>query len=396
MNVMKTASAKLRGGLKALGGGLKTLVGGIGKAIVAFGKFAISLLTNPIFLVIAAVVILAILIYKNWDKIKEWTKKLVEWLTEKFQALVAWFKELPGKILDALKGLATKVLEFLQKYHPIGILWRLITENWDTIKAWFTELPGRILETLKNMATSVVEFIRRYHPILILWRLITENWDTIKAWFTELPGRIVESLRGFTTRVWNFIRDYNPILILFRFVKERWPEVRSWFTERITSIVDFFREMPDRIRRVTSNLWNGLKDAFKSALNWIIDKWNNFRLELRIPTNDLTRAIGLAGKGFTIDTPNIPRFAMGGVVLPRSGGTLGILAEAGRPERVEPLDRNGLSRRDRAMIDYMSRNAGGVGGGVTININPSEGMDERALAAMVSRQLAFQMKRGAA
>jgi hypothetical protein len=44
------------------------------------------------------------------------------------------------------------------------------------------------------------------------------------------------------------------------------------------------------------------------------------------------------------------------------------------------------------MINMMS--GGGAGGGPTINVYPSEGMDERQLAAVVSRQLAFQMRKG--
>jgi hypothetical protein len=84
--------------------------------------------------------------------------------------------------------------------------------------------------------------------------------------------------------------------------------------------------------------------------------------------------------------------AEGGVVKPSRYGTLAVIGEAGRSERVEPLDPNGLSNRDKAMINMMSGGAGGAG--PTINVYPSEGMDERQLAAVVSRQLAFQMRKG--
>lgn len=83
--------------------------------------------------------------------------------------------------------------------------------------------------------------------------------------------------------------------------------------------------------------------------------------------------------------------AEGGVVKPSRYGTLAVIGEAGRSERVEPLDPNGLSNRDKALISFMSN---GSGGGPTINVYPSEGMDEKELAAMVSRQLAFQMRKG--
>jgi hypothetical protein len=40
--------------------------------------------------------------------------------------------------------------------------------------------------------------------------------------------------------------------------------------------------------------------------------------------------------------------------------------------------------------------AGGGGGGMTINVYPSPGMNESELASMVSRQIAFQLRRGGA
>ena len=87
------------------------------------------------------------------------------------------------------------------------------------------------------------------------------------------------------------------------------------------------------------------------------------------------------------------RMALGGTVLPSPGGLLARIGEAGRAERVEPLDPDGLSKRDKAMIQLLS---GGAGSGVTVNVYPSAGMNERELASVVSRQLALQFRTGAA
>jgi hypothetical protein len=141
------------------------------------------------------------------------------------------------------------------------------------------------------------------------------------------------------------------------------------------------------------NVWGFLSDGFKGTINKMIKWWNDFSLTLSVPSNVLTRAIGIAGKGFTIDTPNITPLALGGIVPATSGGMLAMIGEAGRPERVEPLDPDGLSKRDKAMIQLL---AGNAGGGINITVNPSPNMDERELATLVSRQLAFQLRKGAA
>jgi hypothetical protein len=82
--------------------------------------------------------------------------------------------------------------------------------------------------------------------------------------------------------------------------------------------------------------------------------------------------------------------ALGGTVYPSPGGSIIKVAEAGRPERIEPLDPNGLSERDKALISTLAGPAG-----TTINVYPSAGMDERELAEIVSRKLAFEIRKGA-
>jgi len=86
-------------------------------------------------------------------------------------------------------------------------------------------------------------------------------------------------------------------------------------------------------------------------------------------------------------------FAKGGVVSPTDGGVLGLIAEAGHHERIEPLDTEGFSKRDRAILDMIEQ-AIGKNGGDTLNVYPSKGMDEMELAAAVARRLQFRRRTG--
>jgi hypothetical protein len=179
-------------------------------------------------------------------------------------------------------------------------------------------------------------------------------------------------------------------------------EIVGGLIGKVTSVISFFADMFTKAKEIfgkinglsIGDIFAGIKTGFKSAINFVIKKWNDLQLDLRLPKSVFGIPLGpLAGKGFTIDTPDIPLLARGGVVYPSTGGTLATLAEAGRPERVEPLDPDGLSKRDKAMIQLL---AGNAGGGINITVNPSAGMDERELASLVSRQLAFQLRKGAA
>ena len=145
---------------------------------------------------------------------------------------------------------------------------------------------------------------------------------------------------------------------------------------------------------VVTNLFKAAVSVFAGPLNGVISLINATLGKINIKIPDWVPGFG--GKTFSI--PPIPKItfsnmAEGGIVRPSAAGTFARLAEAGKSERIEPLDPTGLSVRDRAIIDRLS---GGGGKEIVVNVYPSEGMDERELASIVSRQIAFQLRKGAA
>ena len=131
--------------------GLVAVIGplliGVGKFIVMIGQLiqlvpviqgALAGLTaggfNPIVLIIGAVIAAGVLLYKNWDKIKEAAGKVAEWVSEKWTAL----KEKVTGVIDAIKE---KIDSFKQKLTELK---NKAKEIVDKIKAFFDfkwELP---------------------------------------------------------------------------------------------------------------------------------------------------------------------------------------------------------------------------------------------------------------
>lgn len=81
--------------------------------------------------------------------------------------------------------------------------------------------------------------------------------------------------------------------------------------------------------------------------------------------------------------------AEGGIFNPTPGGTLTLIAEAGRRERVEPLDSQGLSRRDRAMIGYIVSQISVAHGGGNTKVVVT--LDGRELSGVVSSVVTSRM-----
>lgn len=195
------------------------------------------------------------------------------------------------------------------------------------------------------------------------------------------------------------------------------------FGEAMTKIGEGIMNMLMGVVRAIAGVLQGLVNFFVaignaviSLINLIISAWNGLTKNLKVEIPDWAIFGDLRGKTFSLGTvPLIPKIpaatfassipdfgrkadgslgflAQGGIVPAIAGGMLAVIGEGGRSERVEPLDPDGLSKRDKAMIALLS---GGMGGGATINVYPSPGMNEAELAEMVSRRLAREMRAGA-
>lgn len=195
--------------------------------------------------------------------------------------------------------------------------------------------------------------------------------------------------------------------------KQIWEDFSKFIGDAWNKTVENIGKGWDQIIGFFSNIGPNLGNIFKGIVNFVLDVWegfinnlitgintgilaaiNNIKIEIPQWVRDGAALLGFnlpTNVGFNlppIAAYRIPRLADGGIVMPSTGGTLAQIAEAGRPERVEPLDPSGLSRRDRAIIAQLS------GNGMNINVYPAAGMNERELAEMVSRRIALEVKKG--
>ena len=111
--------------------------------------------------------------------------------------------------------------------------------------------------------------------------------------------------------------------------------------------------------------------VYKSIFNGIAKLWNNTigKLSFSFPS----WVPGLGGKGFSV--PNIPMLAEGGIV---TGPTLAMIGEAG-PEAVIPLSK-----------------MGGMGGGITVNVNGGLATSAEIGQAVVNAIRAYNRSAGPA
>ncbi|NEC45767.1 phage tail tape measure protein [Streptomyces sp. SID8016] len=141
---------------------------------------------GPVGWVIAAIVGLGVLIWKNWDKIVKWTTQ-------------AW-----GWIWDKIKGIGAAIVGFFVRWNLVSIFLR----HWDRIKAgattkagqlvmWVSRLPGRISASLGSLGSLLLEKGR--NVVQGLWSGIQAMGGWIKSkimgWARSvIPGPIAKAL----------------------------------------------------------------------------------------------------------------------------------------------------------------------------------------------------------
>lgn len=246
----------------------------------------------------------------------------------------------------------------------------------ETIIIRFLYFKDFLIKTLLPIA------VRVFTAIGGLFRFLGGPWGI-------LIGLIITGLTWFFTQT-----EIGKELFagFWEFIKNGFEGLVSIFNTVADFLSDLFNDPVGTLQKLWVVLMNFLIDRAEGFINFFIDGINGLFGGLRDFGNLIAKALGIPVEFRPIakvSLPRLPALAEGGVVMPSPGGTIAQIAEAGRPERVEPLDEKGLSKRDYAILDAVR-----LGGGMTINVYPSAGMDERELANMVSRRIATEIRRG--
>lgn len=204
----------------------------INKIIVLIGalKTALDAFSfNPIMFGIGAVIAIGVLLYRNWDLIKE---KLIS-LWEKIKGFVKVF------LLFSGIGLIIKLGELLVK-------------NWDLIKAKLASLWAKIkafAKALWDIGKKIFMWLSPIGLIITVGKLIIENWDIIKAKFAELGSYL-----------------YNKII-----------DIGNFFIGLKDKVVDVFFNLIDKLKEVWETMKSTAASAFDFILDYVAKIWENIK-----------------------------------------------------------------------------------------------------------------------
>jgi hypothetical protein len=166
----------------------------------------------------------------------------------------------------------------------------VVKQVFQDVKAVVTPIIEGIIKTVQAMESAfegVITFLKG-----IFTGDFQMAMDGVQAIVSGLARTILTPLRAIKTA-------FNTFFSL--------EAVQTAIRIGLDKIMDFVKAIPDRVGKLADGAFDALKNAFKAALNWIIDQWNklDFGFKIEIPS----WVPGIGGKGFGIDDviPDIPR-----------------------------------------------------------------------------------------
>jgi hypothetical protein len=250
-----------------------------------------------------------------------------------------------------------------------------------------------IAEAKENIGAALIPVIEKALPLLTaLGAWAQENTTTFLVIAGVIGGlaaaivainvalkvyNAVQVITNALTAVWNALLLANPITLVVLAVVALIAILAALYFkfDGVRKIVDtVFKAITTGVKfsfDAIKGYFEFVMGVYKSIFNGIAKLWNNTigKLSFEFPG----WVPGLGGKGFSV--PNIPMLAEGGIV---TGPTLAMIGEAG-PEAVVPLSK-----------------MGGMGGGVTVNVNGGLATSAEIGQAVVNAIRAYNRSAGPA
>ncbi|MGJ5604002.1 phage tail tape measure protein, partial [Morganella morganii] len=118
----------------------------VGLALFGIGK---ALLTNPLFLAAAVIAGIAYAIYKNWDTVAAFFKKLWADIVSACDAAWKWIGSIISRAWEGIKN-------YFLNYTLVGLIYK----NWDGIRKYMSDLWETVKTTIKTKWDQIITDIQ--------------------------------------------------------------------------------------------------------------------------------------------------------------------------------------------------------------------------------------------
>jgi phage-related protein len=239
---------------------------------VAFGTFTAALLTNPVFLVIAALAAGAYLIITHWGAVKHF-----------FEDLWKWLKEAAGAAWDFIKSHLHEVeAALIVVLGPIGLIITAaieIVKHWSAVKGalgdvwnWMKREAGAVGSFFEGIFNGIAQPIEREWnriagDLASIWESLTTIWNATGGKLVSLIADHMTQIKAVFSQAWAFISGIVQADLRFveGLVRAGWDLVQGIFHVAWDGISGYFRAVWDIISGVVKAALSIITGVVKAA-----------------------------------------------------------------------------------------------------------------------------------
>lgn len=265
------------------------------------------------------------------------------------QAIGAVLQFVATEVIPRLIDAVRSVVEFVQANWPrvqeiattvfgavanaVGVVVDYVQRHWPSVQETISAIMDNVRNVIETVVTVVATLWETFGDRIVSYARAT--WDNaltvIRGALTIIQGIVdvfVGVLSGDWSRLWDGVK--NIVAGAFGAIQgiaAQGVNILSTVIGLAASGLGALLVRPFEVARdaIIGTFW-AIRDAFRSAINWIISRWNS--LSFDVPDF-------IPGLPDRLTVPQIPMLASGGVV---TAPTLAMIGEQG-PEAVIPLDR---------------------------------------------------------
>lgn len=260
-----------------------------GVAATAFGA-VMGALSGPIGIVIgviAALITIGVLLYKNWEEICAFGTQVwnafTQWFSATMESVTNFFKQVwesccqaVSNIWESIKTTAANVFNGIKDTitNITNGTKAVIQSIWEVIKNYFSS----VLNNIKNIVSTLFNNVRNIINSIMqgISNQIQNIWNAIKTIFSNVLGLIkgivstdFALIKSSITNILNAVKD---------FCSSTWSNILSTCSSILGGIVN-----------TVANIFNGIKNSISSALqacyNTALGWWNNIKSIFSAPIN---------------------------------------------------------------------------------------------------------------
>ncbi|MGM7634159.1 hypothetical protein [Bacillus sp. Hm123] len=229
------------------------LFSGIGGLVARLGPMLISLLTNPFVLagaaIVAAIVGIGYLIYKNWDSIRSGTVKALKRLGSAIQSGIktigSGFKS-AGRIIGG----------------ALSSVNRVVTRNLSKIRRSFSAASSFIRRVTSKAFNSITRTIS--NTMNKAARVVSSSWSKIRRIFVAGANFIYRKVVNSFRLIWQII--FKRMKQTANFIASIWSRIKRIFSSSLQAIWRWvsttFTKIYNKIKRTLTNAYIFIKNIF--------------------------------------------------------------------------------------------------------------------------------------